>query len=150
MDDEDDDLEEEADEDDLNDDVQFEFFKDFTVSKPIPGTKFERERRILAFGNGNKQMTEEMTQFVNQLANISSAKTPFEHTQDTARRISEKRNKKRKELAQSIFDANPFSINNARNHMQYGDGVSQATTGDTTDIAARLEIRCAFWQYCCR
>ena len=65
VDDEDDDLEEEADEDDLNDDVQFEFFKDFTVSKPIPGTKFERERRILAFGNGNKQMTEEMTQFVN-------------------------------------------------------------------------------------
>ena len=65
VDDEDDDLEEEAVEDDLNDDVQFEFFKDFTVSKPIPGTKFERERRILAFGNGNKQMTEEMTQFVN-------------------------------------------------------------------------------------
>ena len=38
------------------DERQFEFVKDYILTKNIDGTNYQRERRILAFGNGDEQM----------------------------------------------------------------------------------------------
>ena len=53
---------------------QFDFFRDFTVSKPIKGTDMQRERRILAFGKGGDQaLHEDMAKFVNKLATFGQS-----------------------------------------------------------------------------
>lgn len=44
------------------------------MTKPIEGTNKTRERRIMAFGKGNKLMGDEMANLVNQLANFGQQK----------------------------------------------------------------------------
>lgn len=112
--------EEEDEDDDLEDEYleynepPYEFFKDLTVTKPINGTSYQRERRIVAFGNGDKLMHEEMANFVNQLASFGQKRSQFElqqnQQQQPASFISERRNKKRKDLVQTIIDG-PFALN---------------------------------------
>ena len=95
----------------FNDHKQFEFVKDYILSpKTVEGTTYQRERHIFAFGNGDEQMTRGIENFVTQLANnFGGQGCGQSNHQQTSSYITERRNKKRKELAQSIFDQNPFT-----------------------------------------
>lgn len=88
------DLEDELEDSDCGDgDGQFEFFKDFTSSVSLARTEANLVDHLASFSQRQQQAFEQSTN--SKRANL----------------ISERRNRKRKEMVSKLFDGNPFSIN---------------------------------------